>query len=51
MALTDVPFADRAEAGVKLARLIRKLKLRPPVRVLGLPRGGVPIAYLRHRST
>jgi predicted phosphoribosyltransferase len=44
MALTDVPFADRAEAGVKLARLIRKLKLRPPVRVLGLPRGGVPVA-------
>jgi predicted phosphoribosyltransferase len=44
MALTDVPFADRTDAGVKLARLIRKLKLRPPVRVLGLPRGGVPVA-------
>jgi predicted phosphoribosyltransferase len=44
MALSDVFFSDRAEAGAQLARLIRKLKLRSPVCVLGLPRGGVPVA-------
>lgn len=37
-------FADRAEAGRALAAVIRKLQLPPPVLVLGLPRGGVPVA-------
>jgi predicted phosphoribosyltransferase len=38
-------FADRRSAGVTLARAVRKLKLTPPVIVLGLPRGGVPVAH------
>ncbi len=38
-------FADRATAGVELARKLLKQHLQPPVLVLGLPRGGVPVAY------
>jgi predicted phosphoribosyltransferase len=38
-------FADRSAAGRELAGAVLKLKLRPPVLVLGLPRGGVPVAY------
>jgi len=38
-------FADRYEAGVQLAREVRKLQLQTPLTVLGLPRGGVPVAY------
>jgi predicted phosphoribosyltransferase len=38
-------FVDRRTAGLALARAVRKLRLRPPVIVLGLPRGGVPVAY------
>lgn len=38
-------FADRREAGIELARRVRRLDLRAPVIVLGLPRGGVPVAY------
>jgi putative phosphoribosyl transferase len=38
-------FADRAAAGLALARALCKLKLRPPVTVLALPRGGVPVAF------
>lgn len=36
-------FADRAQAGQVLARRLDELRLRSPV-VLGLPRGGVPVA-------
>jgi putative phosphoribosyl transferase len=39
-----VPFANRTEAGRRLADRLRPLKERDPV-VLGLPRGGVPVAY------
>lgn len=38
-------FADRTAAGIELAHAMRKLDLQPPVVVLGLPRGGVPVAY------
>jgi putative phosphoribosyl transferase len=37
------PFADRTDAGRRLAEEVARLGLRDPV-VLGLPRGGVPIA-------
>jgi putative phosphoribosyl transferase len=40
----DVPFADRVEAGQELARHLRRYAGRPGVIVLGLPRGGVPVA-------
>ncbi len=36
---------DRREAGRLLARELRKYANRPDVVVLGLPRGGVPVAY------
>jgi putative phosphoribosyl transferase len=38
-------FVDRRTAGLALARAVRKRELPPPVIVLGLPRGGVPVAY------
>jgi putative phosphoribosyl transferase len=38
-------FTDRSAAGVELARLVAERNLRPPILVLGLPRGGVPVAY------
>ena len=38
-------FVDRVAAGAKLARALKQQHLRPPVIVLGLPRGGVPVAY------
>jgi len=38
-------FADRASAGVALGRELQRRLLKPPVLVLGLPRGGVPVAY------
>lgn len=37
-------FKDRVDAGEQLARLLRPLKQKDPI-VLGLPRGGVPVAY------
>jgi len=40
----DVPFADRIEAGEELAGYLRHYAGRPDVIVLGLPRGGVPVA-------
>jgi predicted phosphoribosyltransferase len=38
-------FPDRSAAGRELAGAVLKLRLRLPVLVLGLPRGGVPVAY------
>jgi putative phosphoribosyl transferase len=39
-------FLDRQTAGAELARaLLHQRPLTPPVIVLGLPRGGVPVAY------
>lgn len=41
-----VPFRDRVDAGRQLGRaLAEKLGKRDDVLVLGLPRGGVPVAY------
>lgn len=37
-------FSDRRAAGVELAREVQRRGLQPPVIVLGLPRGGAPIA-------
>jgi putative phosphoribosyl transferase len=37
-------FADRAEAGSRLAKRLRAMGLENPV-VLALPRGGVPVGY------
>lgn len=41
----DHIFRDRIAAGVELASLVAEQGLRPPILVLGLPRGGVPVAY------
>ncbi|RIH86656.1 phosphoribosyltransferase [Calidithermus roseus] len=38
-------FKDRYEAGRELARSLSRYAHRPDVWVLGLPRGGVPVAY------
>ena len=38
-------FADRAEAGRLLARRLAEYTTRPDVVVLGLPRGGVAVAF------
>lgn len=40
----DRPFADRVEAGRQLAPLLAHYAARGDVIVLGLPRGGVPVA-------
>jgi predicted phosphoribosyltransferase len=45
MAPTARVFADRAAAGVELARALQQRKLPAPVLVLALPRGGVPVAH------
>lgn len=44
MAYPEV-FTDRAAAGLALARELQRQSLQPPLLVLGLPRGGVPVAY------
>jgi len=38
-------FPDRTAAGVALAQELQRRSLQPPLLVLGLPRGGVPVAY------
>lgn len=38
-------FRDRAAAGAELAAAVIARRLRAPVIVLGLPRGGVPVAF------
>lgn len=38
-------FEDRLEAGLELARAVSKRRLKAPMVVLGLPRGGVPVAH------
>ena len=40
----DLPFADRVEAGKELAGQLQRYAGRADVSVLGLPRGGVPVA-------
>jgi putative phosphoribosyl transferase len=42
---TDRGFANRQHAGMVLARHLRQFAGRNDVVVLGLPRGGVPVAY------
>jgi predicted phosphoribosyltransferase len=39
------PFRDRADAGKRLAGLLREFAHRDDLVVLGLPRGGVPVAH------
>src|SRR5262249_16614011 len=45
MSTSDHPFRDRRHAGVELASHLRRLKGQSDLVVLGLPRGGVPVAY------
>lgn len=40
-----LPFHDRADAGRQLAAKLLKYSQRPDTLVLGLPRGGVPVAF------
>jgi predicted phosphoribosyltransferase len=40
----EIPYADRVEAGEALARHLRRYAGRAGVIVLGLPRGGMPVA-------
>ncbi|HVN43909.1 MAG TPA: phosphoribosyltransferase family protein [Steroidobacteraceae bacterium] len=43
--MRPVVFADRAAAGEALAAMMQQRKLPPPLLILGLPRGGVPVAH------
>ncbi|NMH97067.1 erythromycin esterase family protein [Pseudonocardia acidicola] len=43
--MADRVFRDRRDAGRVLAGLLDRYRGRPDVVVLGLPRGGVPVAY------
>ena len=38
-------FRDRTDAGQRLAALLTEYAGRKDVIVLGLPRGGIPVAY------
>jgi putative phosphoribosyl transferase len=44
MAIGDLSFRDRTEAGQQLANQLAGLRARKPI-VLALPRGGVPVAF------
>jgi hypothetical protein len=44
-AMSDRVFRDRRDAGRVLAGLLDHYRGQPDVVVLGLPRGGVPVAY------
>ena len=46
----DMTFRDRTEAGQELARRLMRYTHRPDVLVLGLPRGGVPVADVVARA-
>ena len=39
----SLPFTDRQAAGRALGQRLTQLKLRTPIVVLALPRGGVPV--------
>ena len=41
----EVIFANRREAGKELAQRLLHYENNPNVKVLGLPRGGIPVAY------
>src|SRR5215472_8323162 len=41
----ETSFRDRHDAGRRLAETLQDYANRPDVIVLGLPRGGVPVAY------
>lgn len=43
--MQDLPFRDRKQAGQLLSRKLRAYANRTDVLVLGLPRGGVPVAF------
>jgi putative phosphoribosyl transferase len=43
--MRPVVFTDRAAAGVALAAKMRTRQLPPPLLILALPRGGVPVAH------
>src|SRR5262245_15683727 len=43
--MTNRVFRDRRDAGRQLARLLEDYQGRDDVVVLGLPRGGVPVAH------
>ena len=45
IAHTEIRFRDRTDAGRYLARLLERYANREDLIVLGLPRGGVPVAY------
>lgn len=45
-----MPFDDRVEAGQELAKQLQRYAGRPDVLVLGLPRGGVPVAAVVARE-
>jgi putative phosphoribosyl transferase len=45
IAQTKIRFRDRTDAGRYLARQLERYANRGDVMVLGLPRGGVPVAY------
>ena len=43
--MQSAPFTDRRDAGRKLAEELREYAGKEGILVLGLPRGGVPVAY------